>query len=212
MKLARILDAFLVLLAVTAVIAPVRTLFTPDTWILPALLCGLSVTAVGIAVRSLTRRDSVVVLAQIAVGVLLICWGFARSHLWYGLPYWPTVLALNELLYEARITITEYAPPAPTGPGIVLMMVMIAWVAVLVVDFVAVTRRAPALAGIPLFVAFLIPVSNAGAGLPFGYFAAAAALWLILMSRAGVEGVGRWGFSDAWTRLNQRPSLSGAAR
>lgn len=188
----RVTESLLALLAVAAVVAPFRSLFTPATWIPYALMMALAVTVTGIIVRSLTRRDVRVVLAQILVGLGLTCWIFVREHLWYGLPRWETALALNNLLYEARVIITTYAPPAPTSTGIILTLALLVWLTTLLVDFLAVTRRAPALAGIPLLVAFLTAASNSGTGMPVGYFVVAAILWLALLGRSRVHVLTRW--------------------
>lgn len=192
MSRARIGDGLLALVAVAAVVAPIHALLTPASWIPLALFLGLAVSLTGMVARVLTRRDALVVLWQIGVGVLLTSWTFGRGHLWYGLPSWETVLAFNDLLYEARMTITTYAPPAPTGAGITFGMALIAWITVLVVDFFAVTRRSPAVAGIPLFAAFLVPASNSGSGMAVWYFLAAAVSWLALLGRAGVLTLSRW--------------------
>lgn len=192
MSRARVADALLALVAVAAVIAPVRPLFTPGSWIPMALLLGVAVSVTGLIARSFTRRDVSVVLWQLGVGVILTCWIFVADQLWYGLPGWQAVLALNDLLYEARITITTYAPPAPSNAGIILAMSILTWLTVLVVDALAVTRRSPALAGIPLLAAFLVSASNSGSGMPVWYFVAAALAWLALLGRSGVFLAGRW--------------------
>ena len=207
MSRARVGDGLLVLLAVAAVVAPVRTLFTPDSWIPMALLLAVVVSATGMLARSLIARRSVVVLWQLGVGVLVTSWIFTREHLWYGLPGWSTILAANDLLYEARITITTYAPPAPANPGIVFAMALLVWSTVLVVDALAVTWSAPALAGVPLLAAFLVSASNSGAGMPAWYFLAASLAWLALLGRAGVFSVSRW---DASGRRDAHTSSSRA--
>lgn len=192
MRRARVPDALLALLAVAAVVAPIRALFEPDSWIPLAVVMALAVSVTGALVRALTRHDVPVVLWQIGVGLALTCWIFVRESLWFGLPRWETVLALNDLLYEARVTITEYAPPAPTGPGIILTLALLVWLTTLLVDFFAVTRRSPALAGIPLLAAFVISASNSGSGMPVGYFIVAAAAWLVLLGRSGTVSLSHW--------------------
>lgn len=187
MTRARVLDSLLALLAVAAVVAPVRMLFTPDTWVPWALVMALSVTVSGMLMRALTHRDAAVVVTQIVVGVLLAGWLFAREHLWFGLPRWQTVVELNTVLVEARETITSFAPPAPTGRGVILAMALLVWVAMLLVDFLAVTRGSPAMAGVALFAAFLIAASNSGAGMPVAYFLVGALLWLALLGRSGLS-------------------------
>jgi transglutaminase-like putative cysteine protease len=192
MSRARVADSLLALLAVLAVVAPFRALFTPDSWIPGALAMALSVTVSGMVMRALTLRDAPVVLTQIGVGVLLAGWLFGRGHLWYGLPRWQTVIAFNNILIDARETITSYAPPAPSSRGVILAMALIVWLTMLLVDFLAVTRGSPALAGVPLFVAFLIAASNSGSGMPVRYFVVAAVLWLVLLSRSRLLSLTRW--------------------
>lgn len=212
MTRARANESLLALLAVAAVVAPLHTLFTPDSWIPYALVMALGVTVTGMVVRSLTRRDVPVVLAQILVGLALTCWVFVRDHLWYGLPRWETVLALNDLLYEARVIITTYAPPAPTRPGIIVALALLVWLTTLVVDFLAVTRSAPALAGIPLLVAFLTSASNSGSGMPVGYFLVAAIVWLALLGRSRVLSLTRWDSSSRRSVRSPSGGRQGAGR
>lgn len=192
MRQARVGDALLALVAVAAVVAPIRPLFTPDSWIPGAVVMALSVTVTGIVVRTLTGRDVPVVLSQLGVGVLFAGWLFGRGHLWFGLPTWQTVLAFNDILIEARETITSYAPPAPSGQGVILAMSLIVWATMLLVDGLAVTRGSPALAGVPLLAAFLIAASNSGSGMPVGYFVVAALVWLVMLSRSGLLSLARW--------------------
>jgi transglutaminase-like putative cysteine protease len=189
---ARVADAFLALLAVGAVVAPFRALFTPDSWIPAAVVMALSVTVTGMVMRAVSRRDATVVTVQIGVGVLLAGWVFGRGHLWYGLPTWQTILAFNDILVDARETITSYAPPAPSGPGVVLAMALIVWLTMLVVDVLIVTRGSPTLGGIPLVTAFIIAASNSGPGMPMWHFAAAALLWLLLLTRSETLSLSRW--------------------
>jgi len=61
------------------------------------------------------------------------------------------------------------------------------------VDYLAVTRRSPSLAGLPLLAAFLAAAANSGSELPVIFFLAAAAVWLILVARQGSAILRRWG-------------------
>lgn len=192
MSRARVAEGLLALACVAAVVAPARTLFEPDSWIASALFMAVLVAGTGMVVRAVSRRDTVVVLAQIGVGVLFTSWIFAPAHLWFGLPGRATVLDLNALLYEARMLITYAVPPVKAGAGITLLLALVSWVTMLIVDFIAVTRRSPGVAGIALFAAFLVTASNSGAGMSVWYFVVAAALWLLMLSRAGVRSLHRW--------------------
>lgn len=189
---ARVTEGLLALACVAAVVAPARTLFEPDSWIGSALFMAMLVAATGMITRALSRRDTVVVLSQIGVGVLFTAWLFAPHNLWYGLPGWSTVLDLNALLYEARMLITFAVPPVETVPGITLLLALVSWVTMLIVDFVAVTRRSPGIAGLALFAAFLVTASNSGSGMSVWYFVVAAAVWLLMLSRAGVRSLHSW--------------------
>ncbi|MDO5501955.1 MAG: DUF3488 and transglutaminase-like domain-containing protein [Actinomycetia bacterium] len=193
MRRARVLEGLLALLAVIAVFAPLRRLITPDDWIPASLIMLVSVTVSGMILRALTRRDTVVVLGQLLIGLVLLVLIWGRGTLWHGLPTWQTILEFNRLLYEARMVITTYAPPAPSTDGMILALAMITWLSLWLVDFLAVTRGAPTLAGVPLVVAFLVPASNSGAGMPAWYFVVAAVLWLALVARSGVLSLSRWG-------------------
>lgn len=190
---ARIGEGLLALACVSAVVAPARTLFEPDTWISSALFMALLVAGAGMVARALSRRDSVVLLAQLGVGVLFTAWIFAPENLWFGLPGWTTVLDLNALLYEARVLISYAVPPVKAGPGITLLLALVSWLTMLVVDYLAVTRRSPEVAGIPLFAAFLVTASNSGSGMSVWYFTIGALLWLLMLSRAGARSLRRWG-------------------
>ena len=212
MSRGRVTESLLAMLAVAVVVAPLHSLFTPGTWIPYALVMALAVTITGVVARSLTRLDVPVVLAQILVGLAITCLVFAREHLWYGLPTWETVLALNTLLYDARIIITTYAPPAPTSTGIILALALLVWLTTLVVDFLAVTRRAPALAGIALLTAFLTAASNSGSGMPVGYFIVAATLWLALLGRSRVQALTRWDSSGRHASQTPQPGHDRAGR
>ncbi|KRF25302.1 transglutaminaseTgpA domain-containing protein [Phycicoccus sp. Soil803] len=179
--------------ACSAVVAwPLTTLFTPSTWIRPTLAMVLAVVVVGVVGRMLTSSWVAVAGAQLVGVVLAAGWIYGRGHLWYGLPYPDTVLAFNNLLIEARETIQNYAAPAPTGRGITLAIGLAIGVVAVIVDHLAVMRRSPALAGLPLLTAFLISASNSGNSLHPMFFVASGGLWLLMLGRQGIASLRRW--------------------
>jgi transglutaminase-like putative cysteine protease len=179
--------------ACSAVVAwPLTTLFTPNTWIRPTLAMVLAVVVVGFVGRTLTSSWLAIAAAQLVGVVLAAGWIYGRGHLWYGLPYTDTVLAFNNMLVEARETIQNYAAPAPTGRGITLAIGLAIGVIAVVVDHLAVMRRSPALAGLPLLTAFLIAASNSGDSLHPMFFVAAGGLWLLMLGRQGIASLRRW--------------------
>lgn len=179
--------------ACSAVVAwPLTTLFTPSTWIRPMLAMVLAVVVVGVVGRMLTSSWLAIIGAQLVGVVLAAGWIYGRGHLWYGLPYPDTVLAFNRLLIDARETIQNYAAPAPTNRGVTLAIGLAIGVVAVVVDHLAVMRRSPALAGLPLLTAFLVSASNSGDSLHPMFFVAAGGLWLLMLGRQGIASLRRW--------------------
>lgn len=179
--------------AATAVVAwPLTTLFTPSTWARPALVVIAAVVVVGMMVRLITGSAVAVGLAQVVAVVLTTSWLNGQGHLWHGLPTPDMVLAFNNLLVDARLTVQNYAAPAPTGRGVILGIGLAIGVTAILVDHVAVMRRSPALAGLPLLTTFLISASNSGESLHPVYFLAAGAVWLLMLGRQGIATLRRW--------------------
>jgi transglutaminase-like putative cysteine protease len=179
--------------AASAVVAwPLTTLFTPSTWIRPTLTMVLAVVVVGIAARMVTSSWVAIAAAQLVGVVLASGWIYGRGHLWHGLPYSDTVFAFNNLLVDARETIQNYAAPAPTTRGITLAIGLAIGVVAIIVDHLAVMRRSPAMAGLPLLTAFLISASNSGDSLHPMFFVAAGGVWLIMLGRQGIASLRRW--------------------
>jgi transglutaminase-like putative cysteine protease len=179
--------------AASAVVAwPLTTLFAPSSWIRPMLVMVFAVVVVGIAVRMLTSSWIAIAAGQLVGVVLAAGWVYGRGHLWHGLPTVDMVLAFNHLLVDARETIQNYAAPAPTNRGITLAIGLAIGVVATIVDHLAVMRRSPALAGLPLLTAFLISASNSGDSLHPMFFVAAGGLWLLMLGRQGIASLRRW--------------------
>jgi transglutaminase-like putative cysteine protease len=192
MNRGRVADSLLAGLASAVVAWPLTTLFTPDTWIRPTLVVVAMVVLAGIVGRMLTTSWIGVAATQLVGLVLVSGWIYGRGHLWNGLPGPDTVLAFNNLLVQARETIQNYAAPAPTNRGIILAIGLVIGVAAIIVDHLAVMRRSPAMAGLPLLTAYLISASNSGDALSPLYFVVAAAAWLLLLGRQGISSLRRW--------------------
>ncbi len=191
--------------AASAVVAwPLTTLFTPNTWVRPTLGVVVVVVLTGILTRLLTTSWVLVALAQLAGIVLVSGWIYGRGHLWYGLPSLDMVLAFNNLLVEARLTVQNYAAPAPTNRGVTLGMGLAIGVTAVVVDHLAVMRRSPAMAGLPLLTAFLLSASNSGTSLNPMYFVAASAIWLLMLGRQGISSLRRWSTTTPLSTTGRR--------
>lgn len=193
MSRGRVADSVLAGLASAVVAWPLITLFTPNTWVRPTLGMVLLIVVAGILARQLTSSWIAVAGIQLVALVVGSGWIYGRGHLWHGLPTPDTVLAFNNLLVQARETIQNYAAPAPTNRGITLAIGLLIGVVAIVVDHLAVMRRSPALAGLPLLTAYLISASNSGSSLHPVYFVVAAGVWLMLLGRQGIASLRRWG-------------------
>ena len=194
MSSARPVEAVLAAAATCAVAAPLLTLFTPAAWVPPAALVVAVIALVGVLVRGWASRWWLVVGAQLVAAVVTLSVVHARDTLALGVvPTVETVRAFERLLTEAYATIMSFAAPAPTRPGVSAAVGLLMAVTALVVDALAVTARRPALAGIPLLAAYLASALNSGAGLPVGYFLAAATAWLALTAHQGSLSLRRWG-------------------
>jgi hypothetical protein len=186
MSRARVPETLLAGLATAVVAWPLTTLFTPGTWIRPTLAMIVVVMVCGMLARLATTSWALVALVQVAGAVLAAGWVYGRGHLWHALPTPDMVLAFNRLLVDARETVQNYAAPAPTDRGIILAIGLAIALAGIVVDHLAVMRRSPAMAGLPLLTTFLVSASNSGSSLHPTYFVAAGAVWLLMLGRQGV--------------------------
>lgn len=193
MSRARPLEAFLAALATIFALAPLLQLVSPPAYVGPAVLVVLLVGVLGVVLRSRSERDWPLVLTQVLAALLATSWMFGHQWLWFGLPGPSMVLHWAALLGDAQQTVATSTVPAPATRGVVLGIVLIAGLLALVVDLLAVTRRAPAVAGMPLLAAYLVSAANVTEGLPLLSFVAASGTWLLLLGAQGTREVRRWG-------------------
>ncbi|HET8601892.1 MAG TPA: DUF3488 and transglutaminase-like domain-containing protein [Segeticoccus sp.] len=193
----RVVDGLLAALATIVSAWPITTLLAQQTWFAPGLLLVIVAMLSGMALRGLRVHSALVLLVQLALVVLVTGWLFTAAQLWYGLPGPASVEHAVALVQEAIRSMNRYAAPAPATPGLVFLTASLFGVVAAVVDFLAVTRRTPAVAGLPLLIAFLVSASNSGASLNPVFFLAIAAMWLVLLARQGTAHVRRWGTGAA---------------
>jgi transglutaminase-like putative cysteine protease len=187
------LDATLAAIATLTAAWPISTLLAEPTWVRGTVLLLAVIALSGVGARSLALRGWQVLMVQLVCSVLAAGAMYGRGHLWHGLPTFDTLRFADRLVSEAVATAHKYAAPAPTTPGLIFVVGCALGLVALMVDYLAVTRRSPSLAGLPLLTVFLAAVANQGTSLPVIYFLAAAAMWLILGARAGSAILRRWG-------------------
>jgi len=185
-------DATLVALATLAAAWPISTVLAQSSWLRPTVILLAVIAIAGVAARSLALVGRQVLLAQLVGAVLAATWIYGRGHLWHGLPTFETLGFAGRLVSEAVATVQKYAAPAPTTAGLTFVVGCALALVALAVDYLAVTRGSPSLAGLPLLTAFLAAAANSGSLLPWN-FLAAATIWLILVARQGSARLRRWG-------------------
>jgi transglutaminase-like putative cysteine protease len=193
-------DAALATLATLSAAWPISTLLAQPTWLGGAILLLAVIALSGIGARSLALRSWQVLVAQLLGAVLAAGAIYGRGHLWHGLPTFDTLRWAGTLIRESVATAQNYAAPAPTTPGLMFVVGCSLGLVALAVDYLAVTRRSPSLAGLPLLTVFLATVANRASTLPVVYFLAAATMWLILVARAGNTLLSRWGTNAMMAR------------
>ncbi len=206
MTRARVVDAALAAVATMAVVTPAITLFQSASWFRPAALMVLAIAGAGVGLRLLVDTAWLVIGGQVVVGWLTAGVLFGRGHLWHGIPGIEVVQAYNTLLAQALQTVQTSSAPAPTTRGIILALGLLIGVTTVAVDAIAVTRRSPTLAGLPLLAAYLGAATNSGEGLSAVYFVVPAALWVTMIGRQGVGTMRRW--ATAVARSDEPRDLS----
>ena len=182
------------LAALTTAVAswPVALLLSDGSWVVPALT-GLGVIAVtGALARAADRSGPAVVALQAGVAALVLSWILVPGYHWLGLPRLTAVGEAARLVGEGIATIRDDTVPVTARPGMVLVVVVAVALVGLAVDALAVTRRSPALAGLPLLAVLTVSASGTGVALHPKYFLAAAAAWLVLVGRQGMGEVSAW--------------------
>ena len=200
-------DATLAGIATLTAAWPISTLLAEPTWLGGTVLLLAVIALSGVGGRSLGLRGWQVLMVQLVCAVLTASGIYGRGHLWHGLPTFETLRFAEGLVHEALTTGQAYSAPAPTTPGLSFVVGCALALIALAVDYLAVTRRSPSLAGLPLLTAFLAAAANSGSSLPVFFFVAAAAIWLILVARQGSAIVRRWGTTVAVARTPVRESL-----
>ncbi|MFZ0159209.1 MAG: DUF3488 and transglutaminase-like domain-containing protein, partial [Kineosporiaceae bacterium] len=171
-----------------------RPLFADHGWVAPVLTVTAVTVLTGIALRQVTTLWPVVALAQVAVLTLTITALFTREEAVWGLIPSPSSIArLRELLVQGSATIGESAPPAPVGPGIVLLATLGIAVIAFTVDLIAASLERPAVAGLPLLAVYCVPASVLPQGVPWPYFVLAAIGYLGLVAVDWVDRIRAWG-------------------
>src|SRR5690625_2254687 len=183
-------ESLLAMAAAIAVAWPLGDLVAERPWTAPLIATLVLVSVAGSVARTVAAPRWIVLLLQLTAGLTALSW-------WVRPPAVATepvsaLAAATALVDEGIWTIQTYMVPAPATPGLTFVvltgMVLVAWL----VEAVAVTFRAAALAGVPLLLLSGLSASNTGQPLDPRYFLIAAACWLVLLARQNRSVLEEW--------------------
>jgi len=164
------------------------------------LYAGIGAAAVAAACGALTRLRVLPVPVCLAVSVLGLLYYldvlFEAHHcLLRFIPTPASVRMLWDLAGTGIADAHKYAPPAQQTPGLVLLAASGIGITAVLTDLIAVRLRSAALAGLPLLVLFIVPVTmNAPSGEgTVIVFSLGTAGYLAMLSADGRERIRVWG-------------------
>ncbi|GAB3542884.1 transglutaminase-like putative cysteine protease [Actinopolyspora lacussalsi] len=163
----------LALLAVLLTSTSFSVVLADWRWFPPTAMTATAVAGTGIALRM--RRDSWWGLPVQFATLLVMLTALFGDHGVLGLVPTPTTFGeFSNLLGEAVEVIRTGIPPVPAETDIVALICSGIGAVMILVDRIAVTCRAPAVAGLVLLCVFAIPASLADRMLPWWVFVGSA--------------------------------------
>jgi transglutaminase-like putative cysteine protease len=173
---------------------PLGVMFANVTWLFPAATAVAMVTAFHVLARVLRLPAPLVPLAGTLGLLVFLCWAFARPAGFAGLlPTRHSFTLLGETLHHGLADVSTYAIPAPTTPGLVLLVTLAAGAAAVAMDAIAVGARRPATAGLVMLALYAVPTAVATSTLPWPYFVIGASGFLLLLLAEERDRLLRWG-------------------
>ena len=182
-------------LATLASAWPLTTLFESNTWMGPVVTLMVLLGAVGLSLRQRGTAALAIAAAQLAMLAVALMVIYTRPTLSYGLPTSATLARLEELTLDGVTAVRDNAAPVPMTVGLEMGVVALVLVFAILVDGLAISRRAPAAAGLALLGLYLVSSANSGSELAVMYFVVAAGLWLGLLASLGMRQARVWGTS-----------------
>lgn len=217
------------LAGVTALLSWQRLVEKPLEYVVPAALIGLAMSLTGVLVRLLLGRRAVpapgapangsgrhlpvVVLAQAATGLVLFGAHYGGRHAILGVI--PTRSSLGDLVDTvvtgAHAVNTYTAPVSAQHVAVAAFLVAGGLGILFAVDLLAAGLGRPTLAGVPLLVALMIPISVLNDPIPIVVFVVTALLFLALLRVQGLRELYTWS-TTAPEAKTMREHLAGTSR
>ncbi len=159
-------------------------------FLLPLLLLAFAVAGTGALTRWWRLPGVVVVVAQVAVGALLLCWTVLGIALPVGAGWAQMLATFSSAADSAR----SYVAPVPVeAPSIAPLLVAGGLATLLVVDLLTCTLRRVPVAGLPLLAVYSVPISLLGFGISVWIFVPTAVGFLAMLYLHEAEQIDRWG-------------------
>ena len=166
-------------------IAGLHTVLGEFGWFAPVVGVVIAVLGAAAVARSLSHRRWVPTVAAVFVLWVIISQLFVGSTLWLRLvPVRETWQLLGQLAAEGSRSVTVQAVPADADLGILYLLCLGVGALAIVADLLAITWRAPALAGLPIVAVLAVPSTVAPDQADGFLFALAIVAYLALL-RAG---------------------------
>ncbi|WP_446664202.1 transglutaminase family protein [Flexivirga sp. B27] len=184
---ARLSETALAVVGSVVALWPLTTLLEGGAWLWAlVLLCGF-VGLVGAGMRTVRAPASAVLLVQVVALLVVVALLNLQGHL-------DSTFAsgVHDLVVEANDTVRKSAVPAPVTPGLLMMLELIVPGLAIAVDFLSVTSRQPALAGVPMMIIYMLSTSNTGTALNPVFFILLAAAWLTMLAHGSGVLVRGW--------------------
>ena len=179
-------------LAALAAAVSATTLVEGDAWIVHAVWFTALVLGIGVGLRRLAWRGLLVVPGQLLAATLAATWSYAASTTWFGVPTAETARHFGRLFSQFGQTVYRASAPLPDNAGVQVSFTLATVLLVVLVDHIAITRAAPAAAGLPLLAVYLTAAANNSETLHPGFFLVAVIAWLALLARHARRGMQRW--------------------
>lgn len=184
---ARLSETALALLGSVVAIWPLTTLLQGGSWLSSLILLCAFTGAVGAAMRTTRSPAAGILLAQVAALLVVVALLNLHDHLDSTF-----ASAIHDLVREANDTVRQSSAPAAVTPGLQMMLELIVPGLAIAVDFLSVTSRQPALAGVPMMVIYMLSTSNTGTALNPIFFILLAAAWLTMLAHGSGILVRSW--------------------
>jgi hypothetical protein len=151
---------------------PLSTVFASFTWLFVTAVAIAIMVGTAIAARSLRWPVPAQVLAMAGALLLFLAWRFpSGEELARLIPTGATFRHFGQLLADSTVRIRDESVPVSDSEGLLLLTVAGVGLVAIIVDFLAVGLRRPALAGLPMLAIYSVPVAVLPDGLsvlPFG--------------------------------------------